>query len=103
LQFVEQNPVAEPEIGDSLYLASALENAQVSIERDLPQRHNDPDIGEQFEFAFQKGPARPQFLGPRLVVRRGTVRRGSNPGVVKFKPVLSVNALRPGRETGAVE
>jgi hypothetical protein len=95
--------VTELEIGETLDLTAAFEDAQVGIEGDFSQRNNNLNAGKHFQFPFQERPAIAQFQRRGLVVGRCAMGRRRNPGIGKLQTVLRVMAFGPGGKSSLVE
>lgn len=86
--------MAEAVIGTPRDLAAIPERGEPGVERNFPQRHDNPEIRQEFYLAFEKWPAIAQFAGSGLVFGWGAMGRRSDPGIAEFQPVAGVTAFR---------
>lgn len=95
--------VSEWKIAKAVDCAALFQDAQVRVESDFPQRDDNLNVGEQFQFTLEEWTAVAQFVGCWAIAGWRTVRGGGDPGVVKLKAVLCMAAFRLRSEPGAIQ
>ncbi len=78
-----------PERGTRLDDAAArIQELEVGVKRNLPERDDDADAGERVEFRVEVREAVGDLLACRLVVGRRAADRGRDEGVLQCQPVV---------------
>ena len=94
-----------PETGAGLRQrgAAGLEREQGAVERELPERHEDPRPRQQRELPLEILAAALDLLGKRPVVRRRAPADGRDESAGKSEAVFRIPGLRLVREPDGVE
>src|ERR1035438_9087027 len=66
-----RDAVTENEWGAARDDAAGLQDVEVDVEGNLAERDDHPQVGQQFQFTLQPGPAVSQFLRCGLIAGRG--------------------------------
>src|SRR5215469_5604633 len=77
----------------SLKLPFALQGIQISIEPDLPQRHDHLAVFQSRKFGVEVRCAVPEFLGKGLIVRWSTAYGGGDVEIAKHESVVAVRGV----------
>jgi len=82
--------------------AAALQQLQVGVEANPPERDDDLDVGQRGELGLEMGKAVGDLVGGRLVIGRRAADRGGDERVAQLQAVARVARGRDVRESGAL-
>ncbi len=79
-----------------------LQNPQIYIPPDFPQRQNRPRL-QNLQLALKVRPTMRQLARQRLVVRGSTPRRRRNVSIQKFQPIVALHRDWPVRKSRVIQ